>query len=476
MNKDKTPGKVTPLAPYRKNKEKEKIALVPGETDENSLDELLIHMRRVREAIPVNKQLKEELKLRLAELQASKGETRSQLVTDTAGGIRTESPSQKSGWIARPKYLWFLPAVMLLAAVCWMWCSMTAPKSLEAGPTREIRRFWLEESPLEFACEPQSQGYLVIRNGSLLILDQYGNHTGSVKPPKGQSFASPALSRSGDKLALVRRYDEEGEEIITADLQPAPIEADTAQTLEKALAKAEVILKVGRGKSLSGLAWSPDGKTLAYSLGEPGKQNEVYLLAEGKEPVNLGPGRRPAWSPDGTRLVVERTGESGRPELWLTGPNGEKGIYLAEGERPAWSSRGYLAFITVKTTERVLTYRPDGSPLFSVRQCQDEIRTINLGRKGDILFKKQDGPVLSGDRLLMAPDTRPGVDELNWLRRLELEGVKEPRTLLLSQLNNYQSINFSPDGKTLLVARREGGTVLLLQVGLRERLVKRGEE
>ncbi len=467
-NRGRSPGKVTPIDPYRGNLEEDDPAHAPVE---GSLDELLVHMHRVREAIPVNKQLREELKLRLAELQDGREVTGSQDFTGKAEKKRTVFHSNQDGRNNQSKYwLWIIPAVLLLAVVCWTWWSSMVPKTLEAGPTKEIRSFWLEDHPLEFVCKPQMQGIWVIRNGHLLFLNQYGNNTGSVKPSRGQSFTAPTLTRSGDKLALVRRYEHGGEEIISVQLPPVLPEDGAVETLEKALRAAEVIVKAGPGESLFDLAWSPDGKILAYSMSASGDVKKVYLLEESGKPVSLGPGECPVWSPDGSRLVVERTGDKGQPELWLTGPGNEKEIFLGEGSCPTWSSRGYLAFIKVNATERVLTYKPDGSPLFSIRQRQDEIRTLNLKDAS------KDRPALPGDSLLLAPGTGPGVDELNWLRNLELEGIREPRTLLLNRLNNFSNLKFSPDGKSLLVARRDGGTVSLLKVGLRERLVKSGEE
>lgn|GEM_PF-1272784 len=478
-NDDKGPDKITPLDAHRSKRSNRVEA--DNIQDEGSLGELLIHMRKVREAVPVNSRLREELRARLARVQAEQaGEG-----TGPAGGAVAAAgegagaqlpPAWKEGRHRRPKYFWLFPAALLLAAVYWLWWSAAAPKSLEAGPVREVSRFWLEDSPLEFACASDGRGFIAVRGGSLLLLDQYGNQTGTVRLSGGRSYAAPALSRSGGKLALVRRNGAGGGEIVAAAMPAAPLEPGAAQQVETALAGAETLLSVDEGKNLSGLTWSPGGQTLACSLGEPDGREEIYLLAKGKEPVSLGAGRHPAWSPDGSRLVVERTGDSGRPELWLIDPGGGAAALLTEGQRPAWGQRGYLAFIRVKTTERVLTYSPDGSPLFVARQRQGEIRTIDLGRKGALPPGQAAGKPLSADRLLLAPDTRPGGEELNWLRRLELEGVREPRTLLLEPLSDFQNVNFSPDGKTLLVARRDGGTLVLVQVGLQEKTTRRGEQ
>ncbi|MQL53010.1 hypothetical protein GFC01_12215 [Desulfofundulus thermobenzoicus] len=481
------PDKITPLD-SRHNK-----GAGRGETDpppeDSSLGELLIHMRRVRQAVPVNTRLREELRARLLQMQAAEGtggtqrpgaastpEGAPQPGATSAGKGMPPSPAQPAGKGRWPKYFWLFPAVLLLAAGCWLWWSALAPKTLEAGTTREISRFWLEDSPLEFACAPRGRGFLAVRGSALLLLDQYGNQTGIVKPPGGQSYAWPALTPSGDQLALVRRYETGEAEIIRAAMPAVPLAPEAAPQVERALAGAAVLLKVDKGKNPAGLAWSPDGKTLAYSLEEPGGKEEIFLLTGGKEPVSLGPGRNPAWSPDGSRLAVERAGPAGEPELWLVTPGGGDVRRLTGGRQPAWSPRGYLAFIRAKTTERVLTYSRDGSPLFTVRQRQEEIRTINPELLGERPPKQKENQTLSTDRLLLAPDTTPGGTELNWLRQLEMEGVREPRTLLLDQLNNYQSIHFSPDGKTLLVARRDGGTVALVQVELREKTTGRGEK
>jgi len=464
-NKDKSPGKVTPIAPYRDNLEEEKPVRAPVK---GSLDELLVHMHRVRETIPVNRQLREELKLRLAELQDGRETTGFHDATGTAG-------ENKTGFHVR-YLLWLVPAVLLLAVLCWMWWSVTAPKTLEAGTTKEIRSFWLEDRPLEFVCTPQMQGVWVIRNGQLLFLNRYGNNTGSVKPSGEWSFTELAMTRTGDKLALVRQDERGREEIIAAKLPFSLPEDSAVETLEKVLSRAEVTVKAGPGEGLSGIAWSPDGKVLAYTISVSGDAQKIYLLGEEDEaPVCVGPGKHPSWSPDGSRLVVERAGDKGQSELWLTGPGNGKEIFLGEGGCPVWSAQGYLAFIKVNTTERVLTYQPDGSPLFSIRQLQDEIRTLNL-KDVSSFIQEEDRSLLPGDSLLLAPETGPGADELNWLRSLELEGVREPRTLLLNRLNNYDNLNFSPDGKSLLAARRSGGTVTLLKVDLQERLVKGGEK
>lgn len=484
-NNGKDPDKIAPLGD-RRNKRATRMAGDPF-PDEGSLGELLVHMRKVREAVPVNTRLREELKARLSRMQAgdaaglpfaaASGEDADLPRAGAAGEDGPASPARKMfrpGW---KTYWWLLPVVaLLLLAGFWLYRSTLSPKIMAAGPVREISRFWLEDHPLEVACAPGGRGYLAVRGGALLLLDQYGNQTGAVKPPGGESYASPALTRSGGQLALVRSGTGGKKEIITATMPAVPLAPKALPEVKAALDKAVTILQAGRGETLSGLAWSPAGKTLAYTLGRPGGEEDVFLLAEGKKPVCLGPGRHPAWSPDGSHLVVERNGSGGQPVLWLLAAGGGGARQLVQGRQPAWGPQGFLVFINEKTVEQVLTYRPDGSPLFTVRQRQAEIRTIYLGASGKPPSIRADEKTLPAGRLLLAPDGNPGAAGLNWLREMESQGVREPRTLLLNQLDSFQNLSFSPGGKSLLVARRDGGTVALVQVELREKTSGRGEE
>lgn len=458
-------GKVTPLEAHRANL-KDRAANIEAD----NLDELLARMRRVRETIPVNNRLREELKARILAARAGAGGGTG-LATGAAGTEAGPLALAPGGRGKTVRLLWLLPALLLLG-LAWLGWFMAAPRALEAGPVREISRFWQEETPLEFASLPENRGFLAVRNGALLLLDQQGSQVGSVKPGQGERYASPALTRDGGRLALMRRHDHGSSDIISLDLPGVELQAGVTRQVETALAGARILASFGQGVTVSGLAWSPDRKSLAYVLSRPGGENEVFLLT-GSESMPLGPGRYPAWSPDGSRLAVERAGESGEPEIWLVEP-GSGSSRLTAGEQPAWGPRGHLAYIRTSTTERVLTYSPDGSPLFSVRQRQGEIRSVNLN-KPDRNPAESEG-ILRGGKLLLAPDPRPGVDELNWLRQLEFAGVREPRTLLVDQAGSYQGMSFAADGNSLLVARRDGSMVSLQQVSLRERISRRGDK
>jgi len=184
---------------------------------------------------------------------------------------------------------------------------------------------------------------------------------------------------------------------------------------EKAWQKAQYIWE-GEGCP-RGLCWSPEGAVLAYHIEGPGGSG-LYLLTPGEPPLGLGPGSSPAWSPDGRALAVERG-----TELWLVDREGKYAFPLRAGRSPAWSSKGHLAFIAIRSTERIMGYGPDGSPRLTVRRLQEEIRQIYLDTRGAGLEENklkniQDRPLWEGDG--------EDPEALKWLFP---EGSSEPRTV-----------------------------------------------
>jgi Tol biopolymer transport system component/C-terminal processing protease CtpA/Prc len=72
-----------------------------------------------------------------------------------------------------------------------------------------------------------------------------------------------------------------------------------------------------------GLAWSPDGKWLAYSLSDLNFNQEVYIHAadNSSKPVNISMhprgDRSPVWSPDGSKLGFVSIRNNGNNDIWF---------------------------------------------------------------------------------------------------------------------------------------------------------------
>ena len=77
-------------------------------------------------------------------------------------------------------------------------------------------------------------------------------------------------------------------------------------------------------------AWSPDGKTIAFSGSVLGNWADIYVVpASGGVPRNLTQSstadeEEPSWSPDGTKIVYGRYGEDAgdSPDIWVMNSDG----------------------------------------------------------------------------------------------------------------------------------------------------------
>jgi Tol biopolymer transport system component len=92
-------------------------------------------------------------------------------------------------------------------------------------------------------------------------------------------------------------------------------------------------------------AWSPDGRRLVVEAAERG--GALYLVdAKGRIEARVTDGAEPSWSPDGLRLAFTRAGSDGRRELWVCDvatPDSARRLAGGDGgvwEHPAWSPDG----------------------------------------------------------------------------------------------------------------------------------------
>lgn len=423
------------------------------------LDDLVNHIRQVRERIPVNQDLREELRARLI------GGRRAAVESPVA--VRPEKSAAVGTTPARYHVagLLLVLSVLIVALVA---LRLPGGKILESGPVVEMTRFWAEDRPLAPSVSPG--GYIVAeRGGALLLLNREGALFATVRPPAGVKYASPCWSPDGRKLALVRQRGTESE-LIAVGIPPDAKPADLQRAIEGGMDRAVSLTGWQEAPQFTGLAWSPDGETLAYSLIRDG-ESKVFLLRGNRE-VYLSPGSGPAWSPDGQRLVVERR-EKSVNNLWLVEKEGGKSYLLGQGSCPVWTPKGYLLFVKTSVTEKILSYLPDGSPQFTVQRKTGEVRWLSLGRgEGVENTLPEEGELLAGATLLMTPVATAGPEELQWLKTMELSGVREPRTLFIDRSGECEGLTVG-DSANLFLSRRDGGAVVLTRIGLVENEVER---
>ncbi len=107
-------------------------------------------------------------------------------------------------------------------------------------------------------------------------------------------------------------------------------------------------LDVFEGQALINLAASPDGRAAAFEV-VGGNVHIVSLDDLEATPVDVGPGNRPQWSPDGSWLVLMRTEDDGErftaSDLWAVRADGSAEVRLTDTAdrlemNPSWSPDG----------------------------------------------------------------------------------------------------------------------------------------
>ncbi|WP_066639731.1 PD40 domain-containing protein [Desulfolucanica intricata] len=457
---DKNDNKVLPMDKWRQDKSDNRGL----DLEDSSLGPLLEHMRKVREAVPVNVQLKEELRKKLFHQKAD-------LLPIPSG-----EPKSSNVFINR----WFsIGLVVILMAVIslFLWHQVGLVKKLDTvGELQELTRYWAEEKPLSPAISPDGKNLLVTRGGSLLWLDESGTQYTLLKSEQGEYYHSPTWTPDGKNITLVKKTREGNDVLIQYPVPFLSMNTEVVSFPPDGLAKEtpELLYRGREGEEISNLHWSPKENYLAYVLKKPQKPSVIMLLDSSKKLRNLGPGINITWSPDGTKLVVAR--QQKEPQLWLVSLEQQE-EFLGNGENPVWSPQGYLVFTEMKTQERILTYMPDGLPQYTVQQRVGEIRSVYLGENGkEALQLIQEGKSLAAQsNLLISINNEKSLTELEWLRKLEAEGVREPRMLLLDEVEQIASRCFGPQGQSLYLTKESGGLVSILRIKLQERFERRGD-
>ncbi|SHK57513.1 PD40 domain-containing protein [Desulforamulus aeronauticus] len=471
-------NKVLPMEDYLKARQAE------GE----GVSHLLSHMRQVRETVPVNRQLQVELRKKLLERQL-------ELKSQGSGQVPTypEEPANRWKFVQHPWVKAFLGsvAVLLLAfALTGLWRHTSGNYFLEAaGNPQELTRFWTEALPLQPTISPDGTKIVLVRGGSLVVLSETGVQLAALEPPEGEVFRSPAWAPDGKQISYIvsQNGSEEIKHLTTEELLSAreknfPVQAKARVKQEVAsleIASNMAMSTAAKDNTLeanhySNLAYAPDGKKLAYVVNRLGGVPEVWVSSQAGQERRVIEGDAPTWSPDGKHLVVQKPSRTNGYELWLVDAQTGDADLLGQGENPVWGANGYLAFSSEKVQERVLTFLPNGEPQYSVRQQVAEMRITYLGKDGSPALKKLNKGIgwLATSHLLVPTENRISGVELNWLRQQELSGSREPKTLILNEVNKCEGQVFGPEGKWLLFARRDGDTVALLKVSLEERWEK----
>ena len=210
-----------------------------------------------------------------------------------------------------------------------------------------VQHMWIDATDKRMLC---LQGVFdqvsVSRNGDKLAWDTKdgtavlvsgvdGENPVNAPVPPG-SNADPSLAPDGEKVAFLHSPQDDGK----YDIWTTSITVPNAEQLTNT-------------RNVSDIAWSPNGKWIAYvqNWSEDTEEGQLSLVrANGDDAHPLGvDGDTPDWSPDGKQLVYVHEGS-----LWVVDSDGTDAHRLVpDGHLPAYSRDGeQIAFLRTEKCSR----------------------------------------------------------------------------------------------------------------------------
>ncbi len=169
-----------------------------------------------------------------------------------------------------------------------------------------------------------------------------------------------------------------------------------------------VRLKTAEGQMATGVAFSPDGKRIAYSLAE-GESAQIWVAnadgggAKRLTDTRFGINSSPSWSPDGKRLAFV-SNRGGSPQVYMMNADGSgvrrltfQGNY---NQTPDWSPRGDLIAFTARDERNAFD-------LFTVN-----VETGKVTRLTQDQANNEEPSFSPNGRLILFTSTRTGTPQL----------------------------------------------------------------
>jgi TolB protein len=330
------------------------------EIHDSTIAALLQHLTTLRQAVPVNYQLKAELKEKLLERIREMERERS-----LQSGTSTPPRWWKQWWVSAGA----AAMVVLLSLV--VWC-----RTMDLFQEETLA--WLPpmQAAEQIALAPNGERIAYVADGARLFLRSITDAEEIYRfqlPATSGRYQSVSWANRMDRLAVV----EESEDVQRIWL----IEAST----EGGQQASSRLLIEEKGVKFSTPDWSPDNCYVAYTR-QRGNEEEIWVNSTvSLEASKVANGSQPAWSPDGKAIAYVHEGTVTVLEL-ASGKIEEVG----PGEWPDWISEKRLVFTTPNRNlaEARLDQKPVEIASLSIpKPIQDKVvRTRWSSNQKDVLI------------------------------------------------------------------------------------------
>ena len=359
-----------------------------------------------------------------------------------------------------PLVLWGITATLALAIIvgAGVWVSVRQPEqqpgqsALIAVPlttypgSQSAPSFSPDGSRVAFAWDGPNKGHVdiyvkLIGTENLLRLTH---------DPAEDSY-TPAWSPDGRYIAFLRSSRRDHAAVMLAPSIGGPPER---KLTESAVDEDKI------GTACAGLSWSPDGKWIAMKDGGPGEElDSIYLFSmdTGEKrrlthpPPRCGDGT-PAFSPDGKSLAFSRTSTIGVSEVYVLNLTAD---FSANGEPKQITSRHQWT--------SGLAWTPAGREIIFSSGSNNELWRVAVSRSGapgPLVFAGEHGtlPATSTQGNRLAFSREYASDANIW--RLDLSGPNtkaDKAVKLIASTRNEEVPQYSPDGTRItFISERSG--------------------